>query len=178
MKANEGRKIRVDLTNPDTELFVEVRQKKAYNFLEKFSGPGGLPMGTQGRVVALLDGEASAAAAWMIMKRGCRVIAVTGEPGNREIGKPGDDGAQKALAMLLPWVPGLTLHEIGDNSAEGLTKYARRKKAEAIILGSTYAELEKGIPKAAIPILFPLCGMGDADIASLITRIRDARDPA
>ena len=42
MKANEGRKIRVDLTNPDTEFFVEVRQKKAYNFLEKFQGPGGL----------------------------------------------------------------------------------------------------------------------------------------
>jgi thiamine biosynthesis protein ThiI len=167
MKANAGRKIRVDLSNPDVEFFVEVRQKKAYNFLEKFPGPGGLPMGTQGRVVALLDGDASVAAAWMMMKRGCRVIAVgAGEK------------AQAALAVLRLWVPGLTMHEISDSSIEGLTKFARRKKAEAIILGLTYDELDRGIPKAAIPVLFPLCGTGERDLATLMTRIRDARDPA
>jgi thiamine biosynthesis protein ThiI len=165
MNANADRKIRVDLTSPDTEFFVEVRQKKAYNFLEKFPGPGGLPMGTQGRVVALLDGEHSASAAWMMMKRGCRVIAVGS-----------GDGAKTAMAMLLPWVPGLTLHEIDDISIDGLTKFARRKKAEAIVLGTTYKELDKGIPTAAIPVLFPLCGMGSADIAALVARIRDTHD--
>jgi tRNA uracil 4-sulfurtransferase len=137
-----------------------VRQKKAYNFLEKFQGPGGLPMGTQGRVVALLDGEPSAAAAWMMMKRGCRVIAVGS--GN---------GAKTAMAMLLPWVPGLTSHEIADTTIDGLVKFARRKKAEAIILGLTYAELDKGIPKAAMPVLFPLCGLGPEDVAGLIGKI-------
>jgi len=161
MKVNAGRKIRVDLSNPDVEFFVEVRQKKAYNFLEKFPGPGGLPMGTQGRVVALLDGEHSAAAAWMMMKRGCRVIAVGS-----------GDGARTAMAMLLPWVPGLTLHEISDTTIDGLAKFARRKKAEAIILGLTYDELDKGIPKAAIPVLFPLCGLGPEDVAGLIGKVR------
>jgi len=161
MAANADRKIRVDLTNPDLELFVEVRQKKAYVFLEKFPGPGGLPMGTQGRVAALLDGEASAAGAWMMMKRGCRVIAAGA----------GED-AESALAMLLPWVPELKLHDIDDRSLDGLVKFARRKKAEAIILGSTYPELDKGIPKAAIPILFPLCGLSEAELRALIEKIK------
>ena len=160
MKANEGRDIRVDLSKPEVEFFVEVRQKKAYNFLERFPGPGGLPMGTQGRVVALLDGENGAVAAWMMMKRGCRVIAAGA-----------GDGAKKAMAMLLPWVPGLTLHEISDSSLDGLTKFARRKKAEAIILGSTYDELDKGIPKAAIPVLFPLCGLSDAELGALEKKV-------
>jgi thiamine biosynthesis protein ThiI len=160
MKANEGRDIRVDLSRPDVEFFVEVRQKKAYNFLERFSGPGGLPMGTQGRVVALLDGENGAVAAWMMMKRGCRVIAVDGGP-----------KAQAALGMLLPWVPELKLHKIDDTSIEGLAKFARRKKAEAIVLGRTYDELDRGIPKAAIPVLFPLCGLGPGEVAALGNKI-------
>jgi len=160
MKANEGRDIRVDLSKPEVEFFVEVRQKKAYNFLERFPGPGGLPMGTQGRVVALLDGENGAAAAWMMMKRGCRAIAVDGGP-----------KAQAALEVLLPWVPELRLHRIEDASMEGLARFARRKKAEAIILGSTYDELDKGIPKAAIPVLFPLCGLSDAELGALEKKV-------
>ena len=172
LEANKGRAIRVDLSRPDVEFFVEVRQKKAYNFLERFPGPGGLPLGTQGRVVALLDGENGAVAAWMMMKRGCRVIAVTGEPESRGAGKPGDDEAQRAHEMLLPWVPELKLHKIEDASTEGLVKFARRKKAEAIVLGRTYDELEKEIPKAAIPVLFPLCGLSGAELHSLIEKIK------
>jgi thiamine biosynthesis protein ThiI len=162
LKANAGKNIRVDLSNPDVELFVEVRQKRAFIFLEKFAGPGGLPMGTQGRVVALLDGERSAAAAWTMLKRGCRVIAAGA----------GED-AKTALGMLLPWVPDLKMHEIADCSLDGLTKFARRKKAEAIILGSTYSELEKGIPRAEMPVLLPLCGLSENDIDAIIKRIKE-----
>ena len=138
-----------------------MRQKKAYNFVEKFPGPGGLPMGTHGRVVALLDGENGAVAAWMMLKRGCRVIAVDGGP-----------KAQAALDMLLPWVPELRLHKIDDASMAGLANFARRKKAEAIVLGLTYEELDKMIPGSPCPVLFPLCGLSDAEIGSLARRIR------
>lgn len=64
----------VDLDNPDKILFVEVRQNKAYFFKEKIECPGGLPLGTQGKVLVLLSGGIdSAVAAWMLMKRGCKV---------------------------------------------------------------------------------------------------------
>ena len=86
MEANKGRGIRVDLSNPDVEVFIEVRGKNAYVFADKFPGPGGLPMGTQGRVAAMLTDERSAAAAWMLMKRGCRVMVVGRGPGARRRG--------------------------------------------------------------------------------------------
>ncbi len=66
---------KVNLTNPDKILYVEVRQNKAYFFREKIKCPGGLPLGTQGNVVALFSGGIdSAVAAWMMMKRGCKVF--------------------------------------------------------------------------------------------------------
>lgn len=161
MEANSGRGIRVDLSDPDVEVFIEVRGKRAYVFADKFPGPGGLPMGTQGRVAALLEDDKSAAAAWMMMKRGCRVIAAGA----------GED-AKAAVEMLRSWVPGLKLHELEDASLDGLARFARRRKAEALIVGSTYEGLEKGIPASDLPILFPLCGMGMEDIAALIEKIR------
>ena len=67
----------VDLTNPDLTIFVEVREDDTYIFHEKIKGPGGLPLGTQGKVVVLLSGGIdSPVAAYMMMKRGCEVIAL------------------------------------------------------------------------------------------------------
>ncbi|GGM22771.1 tRNA sulfurtransferase [Haloarcula argentinensis] len=67
----------VDLDNPDFELFVECRADEAYVFCEKRAGPGGLPLGTQRPVVALVSGGIdSPVAAWKLMKRGTPVLPV------------------------------------------------------------------------------------------------------
>ena len=67
----------VDLTNPDLTIFVEIREDDAYIYHEKIRGPGGLPLGTQGKVVVLLSsGIDSPVAAYLMMKRGCEVIAL------------------------------------------------------------------------------------------------------
>ena len=67
----------VDLTNPDLTIFVEIRENDAYIYHEKIRGPGGLPLGTQGKVVVLLSsGIDSPVAAYMMMKRGCEVVAL------------------------------------------------------------------------------------------------------
>jgi len=67
----------VDLTNPDLTIFVEIREGDAYIYHEKIKGPGGLPLGTQGRVVVLLSsGIDSPVAAYLMMKRGCEVVAL------------------------------------------------------------------------------------------------------
>ena len=67
----------VDLDDPDFELFVECRADEAYVFCEKRPGPGGLPLGTQRPVVALVSGGIdSPVAAWKLMKRGAPVIPV------------------------------------------------------------------------------------------------------
>lgn len=67
----------VDLTNPELTIFVEVRGDDTFIYHEKIPGPGGLPLGTQGKVVCLISsGIDSPVAAYLMMKRGCEVIAL------------------------------------------------------------------------------------------------------
>lgn len=71
----EGYEPTVDLDDPEVTFSVECRQEDAYVFLERRDGPGGLPVGTQGPLVALVSGGIdSPVAAWLTMKRGAPVI--------------------------------------------------------------------------------------------------------
>ncbi len=76
LAAFADRRLKVDLTHPDVELFVEVRGPRTYLYFDRSSGPGGLPLGVAGRLVALIDGERGALGAYLMMKRGCRVRLV------------------------------------------------------------------------------------------------------
>ena len=68
---------RVDLKNPERTVVIEITEEGFYVSYERFQGPGGLPVGSSGRVLALLSGGIdSPVAAWMMMKRGCRVDAL------------------------------------------------------------------------------------------------------
>jgi thiamine biosynthesis protein ThiI len=68
----------VDLSrNAQVEIGVEVRPERTLIFGETIPGPGGLPLGSQGRVVSLLSsGIDSPVASWLMMKRGCGVVPV------------------------------------------------------------------------------------------------------
>jgi len=67
----------VDLDDPGFELFVECREDEAYVFLEKRDGPGGMPLGSQRPVVAMISGGIdSPVAAWQTMRRGCPILPV------------------------------------------------------------------------------------------------------
>lgn len=64
----------VDLKNPELEIFIEAREDRAYIFIDILKGVGGLPLGSQGKMLALISGGIdSPVAAWMMMKRGCPV---------------------------------------------------------------------------------------------------------
>lgn len=67
----------VDLTRPDVRVHVEVVQGSAYVYARRVPGPGGLPVGTSGTLVALLSaGIDSPVAVWRMMKRGAVVVGV------------------------------------------------------------------------------------------------------
>lgn len=72
--ANEHLGVSVDLGLPDLEIFIEVRGPKAYIFDTYQDGPGGLPMGTQGKVLTFVGDDRDALAAWLMMKRGCKAL--------------------------------------------------------------------------------------------------------
>ncbi len=68
---------KVNLTKPDKYIFIEIREKKTYVYHEVFSGPGGLPYGSEGKIVSLFSGGIdSPVATWLMMKRGCKIIPI------------------------------------------------------------------------------------------------------
>jgi len=75
IKAQSGAK--VNLEKADLTCFIEILSKRALFYFDKIPGPGGLPVSTAGKVIALLSGGIdSPVAAWQMMKRGARCIFV------------------------------------------------------------------------------------------------------
>ena len=73
----QARGWKVDLDHAELVISVEIFPGGAYCYIGREAGPGGLPTGTAGRVVALLSGGIdSPVAAWRMMKRGCHVTLV------------------------------------------------------------------------------------------------------
>jgi thiamine biosynthesis protein ThiI len=69
--------LRVNLAHPDKEIHIEIRADEAYLYDNVTKAVGGLPLGVEGTLVALFSGGIdSPVAAWMMMKRGCRILPV------------------------------------------------------------------------------------------------------
>ena len=167
---------KVDLENPDIEVSIEVRDRQAFLFAAKHDAPGGLPVGTQGRVVVLLKDLNSAVAAWLMMKRGCTILPMTflGPTGQAE-------HARRFIEVLRGWYFRGELAEFSHQEAAEFPQkescvlcmrqmtrkadlYARRKKARAIVTGeafssSTVENLTQFGAVARVPILRPVLGM-------------------
>ena len=68
--------LKVDVHNPDVLLNVEIREK-IYIYSETIPGPGGMPIGSNGKAMLLLSGGIdSPVAGYMIAKRGVKIDAV------------------------------------------------------------------------------------------------------
>jgi tRNA uracil 4-sulfurtransferase len=64
----------VDLTAPEATVYVQIYQDGVYLFNRRIEGPGGLPVGVSGLVMALFSGGIdSPVAAHLMLKRGCEV---------------------------------------------------------------------------------------------------------
>lgn len=68
--------MKVDVHNPEILITVEIREK-IYIYSESIPGPGGMPIGTNGKAMLLLSGGIdSPVAGYMIAKRGVKLEAV------------------------------------------------------------------------------------------------------
>ena len=71
-------RFRIDLKHAEYTLGVEIRDEFALLYWDEYRAPGGLPVGSNPRVLTLLSGGIdSPVAAWMIMKRGCPTDFIT-----------------------------------------------------------------------------------------------------
>ena len=70
----EDPSLSVDLSNPDWWVHVHLRKTGVDLVERRLTGPGGLPAGAQGDVLVRLENERDLAAAFLIMRRGCRLL--------------------------------------------------------------------------------------------------------
>jgi thiamine biosynthesis protein ThiI len=149
--------LKVNLNNPDVEIFVEVRHEKAFIFNGSVKGPGGLPLGSQGRVLSYVENENDMISAWLMMKRGCKV----------DVAHPEDDGPHKELLM---WDPDIRFHKC--SGMDDAFEISEKLNSEGIVLGW---DIEKALNtklKKNVPLFYPLSGLGAREMAVLRDTIR------
>ncbi len=152
--------IRVDLSRPDVEIHIEARQNRGFVFREVWPGPGGLPLGSQGPSLAFVDSEAGMVAAWMGMKRGCRVRVATPKDGEH-------------VEPLRRW--DVHLKVLHADSVDALGPLVKVARAQAVLLGTRWATFDPGgRPHLPVPIFDPVIGLPDREVADLAKRIRAA----
>ena len=67
----------VDVKKPQHVINIEIGEERTFVYREVVKGPGGLPVGTAGKVTLLLSGGIdSPVAGWSMLRRGCTMDAV------------------------------------------------------------------------------------------------------
>ncbi len=166
--ANEDLGLKVDLTKPEVEVFVETRQNKTYLFVGKTPGPGGMPLGSQGKVIGIAEDRKDIVSIWLMMKRGCRVFIL---PKDEEI-----------IDSLWAWDPGMKLLDFENHTpeipisqnAELIMTWARRKRAEGLVLGWDLKQVEENKLDVPLPIFHPRIGLSDEEVLDMLDMIEKA----
>ena len=145
--ANEHLGVEVDLTTPDVVFYVEVRDNQAYIFQDYIRCHAGLPVGSQGKVVAHVEDDRGLVSAWLMMKRGCRVML------------RGED----YLPLLRQYDP--IMRAVDQDGGRNVFGY---------VLGTRLEDVGKiDVSSYDLPVYFPTMGMTDDEVATLAETIRD-----
>lgn len=125
-------KSRVDLDRPEMEIFVEARRESSFLFTQVVKGVGGLPLGSQGKMLALISGGIdSPVAAWLMMKRGCPVSLLHFDS------RPYADALQQCRSsaeVLAQWSAGRKIDLITVPISRGIEKIASHYPRATCIL--------------------------------------------
>lgn len=152
------RGLKVDLDHPQIELFVEVRGPRTYLYLDRRPGPGGLPLGVAGRLVALVDGERGALGTYLMMKRGCRCSVVADERGTPYV--------REILARFDPRLS-VDLVAVGDPTQPSMERLAADPKVDGVVLPLRVEEYEDALRSWGERVVFsPTVGLTDAEVGS------------
>ena len=148
----------VNLNEPDVALHVEVRDNESFVFTRTIRGPGGLPLGSQGRVGVWVDGPRAAHAAWLIGKRGASLYFFA----------PDIAKAEAWLAPLAPWIPQFRVRQSPSvKDASGLLDMLR---CQALIRADGLEaqwESRDADADAGVPVFRPLTGYPGARFREL-----------
>lgn len=192
--------LKVDVRNPEINVYVEIREE-GYVHLDRISGAGGMPSGSNGRAMLLLSGGIdSPVAGYMIGKRGVYMEAVHffSYPYTSDRAK---DKVLKLASMIAGYTGSLKVHivpftdiqlEIRDKCPEEhLTLVMRRfmmaiaeriamkRGCQALITGESIGQVASQTMSALavtddavnLPVFRPLIGMDKEEIVEISRRI-------
>jgi tRNA uracil 4-sulfurtransferase len=198
----EAHGLRVNLSRPDTQIFVEVDQREVFVFTGGLPGQGGLPVGMSGRALVLMSGGIdSPVAAYRMMRRGlrCDFLHFSGMP------LTGPESVYKAYALvrelnrfqggsrLFVVAFGKAQQRLASSGAQRLQIVAQRRlmlrtgetlaaqlRAGALVTGDslgqvssqTLANITALDDSVTLPILRPLVGWDKTEIMDEARRIR------
>lgn len=175
LKSNEEKGLSVDLTNPDETIYLEIRQDKTYFYHRVIRGPGGLPYGVSGSSVCAVAGPKSLLSAYLMMKRGNRLVFYY-TPGIYEE----DIGPDRIGEFLGSYIPSPDIRmpkDISpDNFIRRLGEECVGEGCEGIVLGfdlPTFEMMLKDgcIPKARQPLFYPVVGFTEEEVRERGRRI-------
>jgi thiamine biosynthesis protein ThiI len=192
---------RVDLTNAEFTVIVEILPHDAFFGFNKLPGAGGLPVGASGRLVSLISGGFdSPVAAYRMMQRGCRLVFVhfhgapyqdkTSQEKVRDLVRILTQHQYQSRLYIVPF--GEIQRQIVAAVARPLRvvlyrrmmlriaeAIARNERAKALVTGESLGQVASQtlenmavIQQAAtLPILRPLVGMDKQEIVDHARRI-------
>ena len=145
--ANEDLGVKVDLTDPEVVFYVEVRDNMAYLFQDYIRCHAGLPVTSQGKVIAVAEDIRGMVSAWLMMKRGCRVVLTT----------------DTYFDVLRQYDPALKLLHGNGNGGRNVLGY---------VMGNTLENLkEVDVTSYDLPVFFPTIGMNDDEVGEIARTI-------
>ena len=192
---------KVNLTNPDLTVYIELLSKEAYYSADKVAGPGGMPVGVSGQVACLTSGGIdSPVAAYRMMKRGCRALFVhfSGRP---LVSRASEEKVHDLVQTLTAHQYQSRLYVIpfGEIQREIVAhapapyrvvlyrrlmlriaeELARREQCWGLVTGDSLGQVASQTPEnlsviqeaAELPVLRPLIGMDKVEITDQAQRI-------
>jgi thiamine biosynthesis protein ThiI len=193
--------LKVNLTRPDIWVQVEVVESGALVFADKRPGPGGLAVGSSGKVVCLLSGGIdSPVAAYLMMTRGVSVVHLNFHS-YPFIGEQSKEKVRDIARFLARYQPASRLYiapfaeiqtAIRDHCPESLrtilyrrmmnrvaNRVAAQEKALALVTGESVGQVASQTLEnlaaihatAEIPVLQPLSGLAKPEIIDRARRI-------
>lgn len=200
-RIHEGLGWPVSLRHPALTVAVEIDGAGARCGLALTPGPGGLPVGTAGRVLCLLSGGVdSALAAWRMMRRGCRVdalhlhsVPITSDASQRaaqamagflargqahvRLTRVCITDIQKHIALVAP--PPLRTVLYRRTMVRIADRFARRARVRALVTGEALGQVASQTLEnlatidrvASRPVLRPLIGFDKREVVDEARRL-------
>lgn len=190
---------KVNLEKPELTIFIEICKSRAYIYTEKIKGIGGLPVGSQGKVISLLSGGIdSPVASFLMMKRGCKNIFLHFYNENlvaypnkiEEIAKilAGFQGKTKIYLLQFSDVQNEIISNIKSKyrmivyrraMMKIANNIAKKEKAKAIVTGDSIGQVASQTIEnlaciyeaSSLPVFSPLIGMNKNEIVDLARKI-------